>query len=285
MIFVKRERCPYSVVGEIATHGNLKLHDNHFNDFPIDMPMDVLFGNPPKTDISINTTDISIVENSLGTVEIDQACEYVLRFPTVADKTFLIHIGDRTVGGLVSQDQFVGPWQVPVSNVGVTIRDHFSNHGEAMSMGERTPVATLNPSASGRLAVAEAVTNALSADIKRITDIKLSANWMSSIQTDPQKQALFETVEAITLNLCSQIGLTIPVGKDSLSMQTAWNEGEGNKQVTSPLSLVISAFATVEDVRKTITPQLQLRKSSSIILIDLGGGKKQAWSFMLVSSL
>nr|MBC8227220.1 phosphoribosylformylglycinamidine synthase [Gammaproteobacteria bacterium] len=225
----ERERCPYSVVGEIATHGNLKLHDNHFNDFPIDMPMDVLFGNPPKTDISINTTDISIVENSLDTVEIDQACEYVLRFPTVADKTFLIHIGDRTVGGLVSQDQFVGPWQVPVSNVGVTIRDHFSNHGEAMSMGERTPVATLNPSASGRLAVAEAVTNALSADIKRITDIKLSANWMSSIQTDPQKQALFETVEAITLNLCSQIGLTIPVGKDSLSMQTAWNEGEGNK--------------------------------------------------------
>lgn len=271
----KRERCPYSVVGKIATHGNLRLHDNHFNDFPIDMPMDVLFGNPPKTDISINTADINMAEDSLDSIEIDQACEYILRFPTVADKTFLIHIGDRTVGGLVSQDQFVGPWQVPVSNVGVTIRDHFSNHGEAMSMGERTPVATLNPSASGRLAVAEAVTNALSADIQCITDIKLSANWMSSIQTDPQKQALFETVEAITLNLCSQIGLTIPVGKDSLSMQTSWNEGDSNKQVTSPLSLVISAFAPVEDVRKTITPQLQIRESSSIILIDLGGGKNR----------
>ena len=271
----KRERCPYSVVGKIATHGNLKLEDDHFNNYPIDMPMDVLFGNPPKTQIHISTSEIDIIEDSLEGIEIEQACEYILRFPTVSDKTFLIHIGDRSVGGLISQDQFVGPWQVPVSNVGVTIRDHFSNHGEAMSMGERTPVAILNPSASGRLAVAEAVTNALSADIKSITDIKLSANWMSSIQTDLQKQALFETVEAITLNLCSQIGLTIPVGKDSLSMQTAWNEGGKKKQVNSPLSLVISAFAPVEDVRNTITPQLQPKESSSIILIDLGGGKNR----------
>ena len=239
----KRERCPYAVVGTIKEHGNLKLHDDHYDNYPIDMPMDVLFGNPPQTQINIGTSNVQIEMGNLDFINIDQACEYVLRFPTVADKTFLIHIGDRTVGGLVSQDQFVGPWQVPVSDVGVTIKDHSSFQGEAMAIGERTPIAILNPSASGRLAVGEAITNILSASIDNISDIKLSANWMSSIETDAQKQALYETVEAVTLDLCSKLGLVIPVGKDSLSMQTTWEEADATKKVTAPLSLVVSAFA------------------------------------------
>ena len=268
----QRERCPYSVIGEVNTHGYLKLKDSHFNDFPIDMPMEVLFGNPPKTELSISTESSSINDESLDGIEIDDACKRILRFPTVADKTFLIHIGDRTVGGLVSQDQFVGPWQVPVSDVAVTLKDHKSSLGEAMSMGERTPVATINPSASGRLAVAEAITNILSASIKNISDIKFSANWMSSIQTDSQKQALFETVRSVTIDFCSKIGLTIPVGKDSLSMQTTWKEDKQENQVTAPLSLIISAFAQVDDVNKTITPQLKRQNDSLLVLIDLGKG-------------
>ena len=271
----KRERCPYAVVGTIKEHGNLKLHDDHYDNYPIDMPMDVLFGNPPQTQINIGTSNVQIEMGNLDFINIDQACEYVLRFPTVADKTFLIHIGDRTVGGLVSQDQFVGPWQVPVSDVGVTIKDHSSFQGEAMAIGERTPIAILNPSASGRLAVGEAITNILSASIDNISDIKLSANWMSSIETDAQKQALYETVEAVTLDLCSKLGLVIPVGKDSLSMQTTWEEADAAKKVTAPLSLVVSAFAPVMDVRETITPELQKIKNSKLLLIDLGRGKNR----------
>ena len=271
----KRERSPYAVVGEIKEHGNLKLHDGHYHNHPIDMPMDVLFGNPPKTKININTSKVKIEKADMDFISIEQACEYILRFPAVSDKTFLIHIGDRTVGGLVSQDQFVGPWQVPVSDVGITIKDHSSMKGEAMAIGERTPVATLNPAASGRLAVAEAITNILSASIERISDIKLSANWMSSIETDAQKQALYETVKAVTLDLCSKLGLVIPVGKDSLSMQTTWEEEGVSKTVVAPLSLVISAFAPVVDVRDTITPELKKTKDSKLLLIDLGCGKNR----------
>ncbi|HIG34568.1 MAG TPA: phosphoribosylformylglycinamidine synthase, partial [Gammaproteobacteria bacterium] len=271
----KRERCPYAVVGTIKEHGNLKLHDDHYDNYPIDMPMDVLFGNPPQTQINIGTSNVQIEMGNLDFINIDQACEYILRFPTVADKTFLIHIGDRTVGGLVSQDQFVGPWQVPVSDVGVTIKDHSSFQGEAMAIGERTPIAILNPSASGRLAVGEAITNILSASIDNISDIKLSANWMSSIETDAQKQALYETVKAVTLDLCSKLGLVIPVGKDSLSMQTTWEEADVTKKVTAPLSLVVSAFAPLMDVRETITPELQKIKNSKLLLIDLGRGKNR----------
>ena len=269
----KRERCPYAVVGAIKEHGNLKLHDDHYDNNPIDMPMEVLFGNPPKTKIDINRSKVQIETGDLDFITIEKACEYILRFPTVADKTFLIHIGDRTVGGLVSQDQFVGPWQIPVSDVGVTIKDHSSFRGEAMAIGERTPVATLNPSASGRLAVGEAITNILSASVEKMSDIKFSANWMSSIETDAQKQALYETVKAVTLDLCSKLGLVIPVGKDSLSMQTTWEQEGTSKKVTAPLSLVISAFAPVVDVRTTITPELQKTKGSKLLLIDLGRGR------------
>ncbi len=271
----KRERCPYALVGEVATHGNLKLKDEVFNDYPIDMPMDVLFGKPPKTKLEIETSQKTIMDDGMDGIDIEESCLKTLRFPTVADKTFLIHIGDRTVGGLVSQDQFVGPWQVPVSDVAVTLKDHFGSQGEAMAIGERSPIAVHNAAASGRIAVGEAITNILSAPIGDISDIKLSANWMSSIMTDRLKQDLYETVEAISINFCSKIGITIPVGKDSLSMQTSWKNEDNQLINTAPLSLVISAFSPVADVNDVITPQLRDNNESMLLLIDLGQGKNR----------
>ena len=271
----KRERCPYAVVGEVATHGNLRLKDEVYDNYPIDMPMDVLFGKPPKTKLEITSEQKSIIDDGLKGIDIEEAALKILRFPTVADKTFLIHIGDRTVGGLVSQDQFVGPWQVPVSDVAVTLKDHFGVQGEAMAMGERSPIAVHNAAASGRIAVGEAITNILSAPIGDIADIKLSANWMSSIMTDRLKQDLYETVEAISVNFCSKIGITIPVGKDSLSMQTSWVNEEKQYKNTAPLSLVISAFSPIDDVNNVITPQLKDKSESILLLIDLGQGQNR----------
>ena len=271
----KRERCPYSVVGEVATHGNLRLKDEVYDNYPIDMPMDVLFGKPPKTKLEIASEQKSIIDDGLKGIDIEEAALKILRFPTVSDKTFLIHIGDRTVGGLVSQDQFVGPWQVPVSDVAVTLKDHFGVQGEAMAMGERSPIAVHNAAASGRIAVGEAITNILSAPIGDIADIKLSANWMSSIMTDRLKQDLYETVEAISVDFCSKIGITIPVGKDSLSMQTSWVNEEKQYKNTAPLSLVISAFSPIDDVNNVITPQLKDKSESILLLIDLGHGQNR----------
>ena len=271
----KRERCPYAVVGEVATHGNLRLRDEVYDNYPIDMPMDVLFGKPPKTKLEITSEQKSIIDDGLKGIDIEEAALKILRFPTVADKTFLIHIGDRTVGGLVSQDQFVGPWQVPVSDVAVTLKDHFGVQGEAMAMGERSPIAVHNAAASGRIAVGEAITNILSAPIGDIADIKLSANWMSSIMTDRLKQDLYETVEAISVDFCSKIGITIPVGKDSLSMQTSWVNEEKQYKNTAPLSLVISAFSPIDDVNNVITPQLKDKSESILLLIDLGQGQNR----------
>ena len=271
----KRERCPYAVVGEVATHGNLRLKDEVYDNYPIDMPMDVLFGKPPKTKLEITSEQKSIIDDGLKGIDIEEAALKILRFPTVADKTFLIHIGDRTVGGLVSQDQFVGPWQVPVSDVAVTLKDHFGEQGEAMAMGERSPIAVHNAAASGRIAVGEAITNILSAPIGDIADIKLSANWMSSIMTDRLKQDLYETVEAISVDFCSKIGITIPVGKDSLSMQTSWVNEEKQYKNTAPLSLVISAFSPIDDVNNVITPQLKDKSESILLLIDLGQGQNR----------
>ena len=271
----KRERCPYAVVGEVATHGNLRLKDEVYDNYPIDMPMDVLFGKPPKTKLEITSEQKSIIDDGLKGIDIEEAALKILRFPTVADKTFLIHIGDRTVGGLVSQDQFVGPWQVPVSDVAVTLKDHFGIQGEAMAMGERSPIAVHNAAASGRIAVGEAITNILSAPIGDIADIKLSANWMSSIMTDRLKQDLYETVEAISVDFCSKIGITIPVGKDSLSMQTSWVNEEKQYKNTAPLSLVISAFSPIDDVNNVITPQLKDKSESILLLIDLGQGQNR----------
>ena len=271
----KRERCPYAVVGEVATHGNLRLKDEVYDNYPIDMPMDVLFGKPPKTKLEITSEQKSIIDDGLKGIDIEEAALKILRFPTVADKTFLIHIGDRTVGGLVSQDQFVGPWQVAVSDVAVTLKDHFGVQGEAMAMGERSPIAVHNAAASGRIAVGEAITNILSAPIGDIADIKLSANWMSSIMTDRLKQDLYETVEAISVDFCSKIGITIPVGKDSLSMQTSWVNEEKQYKNTAPLSLVISAFSPIDDVNNVITPQLKDKSESILLLIDLGQGQNR----------
>ena len=271
----KRERCPYAVVGEVATHGNLRLKDEVYDNYPIDMPMDVLFGKPPKTKLEITSEQKSIIDDGLKGIDIEEAALKILRFPTVADKTFLIHIGDRTVGGLVSQDQFVGPWQVPVSDAAVTLKDHFGVQGEAMAMGERSPIAVHNAAASGRIAVGEAITNILSAPIGDIADIKLSANWMSSIMTDRLKQDLYETVEAISVDFCSKIGITIPVGKDSLSMQTSWVNEEKQYKNTAPLSLVISAFSPIDDVNNVITPQLKDKSESILLLIDLGQGQNR----------
>jgi len=271
----KRERCPYAVVGEVATHGNLRLKDEVYDNYPIDMPMDVLFGKPPKTKLEITSEQKSIIDDGLKGIDIEEAALKILRFPTVSDKTFLIHIGDRTVGGLVSQDQFVGPWQVPVSDVAVTLKDHFGVQGEAMAMGERSPIAVHNAAASGRIAVGEAITNILSAPIGDIADIKLSANWMSSIMTDRLKQDLYETVEAISVDFCSKIGITIPVGKDSLSMQTSWVNEEKQYKNTAPLSLVISAFSPIDDVNNVITPQLKDKSESILLLIDLGQGQNR----------
>ena len=271
----KRERCPYAVVGEVATHGNLRLKDEVYDNYPIDMPMDVLFGKPPKTKLEITSEQKSIIDDGLEGIDIEEAALKILRFPTVSDKTFLIHIGDRTVGGLVSQDQFVGPWQVPVSDVAVTLKDHFGVQGEAMAMGERSPIAVHNAAASGRIAVGEAITNILSAPIGDIADIKLSANWMSSIMTDRLKQDLYETVEAISVDFCSKIGITIPVGKDSLSMQTSWVNEEKQYKNTAPLSLVISAFSPIDDVNNVITPQLKDKSESILLLIDLGQGQNR----------
>ncbi len=194
----------------------------------------------------------------------------------MADKTFLVTIGDRSVGGMISRDPLVGPWQVPVSDVGVTVSDYFSTHGEAMAMGERTPLALLDAAASGRMAVAEAVTNIIAADVRRIEDIRLSANWMAACGEPGEDADLYDTVRAIGEEFCPALGLAIPVGKDSLSMKTAWTVDGEQRKVVSPVSLIVSAFAPVEDVRRTTTPQLRLdRGATRLLRVDLGGGRNR----------
>jgi phosphoribosylformylglycinamidine synthase len=270
----RRERCPYAVIGIFDDSGDLILHDRRAENRPVDMPLSVLLGKPPRTVKRVQRQARAVAPLAVD-VEINEACRRVLRMPAVADKSFLIHIGDRTVGGLVSQDQLVGPWQVPVSDVGVTARDFEGYAGEAMSMGERTPVAVINPAASGRLAVAEAVTNILAADVAAISDVRLSANWMAASGAANEDEALFDTVSAIS-ELCCTLGIAIPVGKDSLSMQTRWQTPEGEvRAVVAPVSLIISAFAPVVDIRRTLTPQLQPETGSPLYLIDLGGGRNR----------
>ncbi len=272
----RRERCPFAVLGDITDDGILVLNDRLFDNRPIDMPMSVLLDKLPK--LTRDVTRVSHAWPELQTNEIDirDAALRVLRMPAVADKTFLITIGDRSVGGLVSRDQFVGPWQVPVSDVAVTLSDYDGYTGEAMSMGERTPLALLDAPASGRMAVAEAVTNMAAAPIDCIEKIRLSANWMAAKRHPGEEAALFDTVRAIGEQFCPALGIAIPVGKDSLSMKTTWNDGDTPKSVVAPLSLVISAFAPVSDARRTSTPQLRLDCSdTTLLLIDLGAGKNR----------
>ena len=266
----ERERCPFAVIGELDDTGRLTVSDPLLGDDPVDMPLEVLLGKPPRMTRDVKSVAPPRTPFDTTGLEVREALYRVLRLPAVADKTFLITIGDRTVGGLISRDPLVGPWQVPVSDVAVTLADHEGVRGEAMAIGERTPVAVLDAPASGRLAVAEALTNILAADIERLGDICLSANWMAACGEPGEDAALYETVRAVGRELCPALGIAIPVGKDSLSMRTRWSEGGLEKSVVAPVSLIISAFAPVGDVRKTLTPVLRTDVPSALWLIDLG---------------
>jgi len=272
----ERERCPFAVVGTATADGQLQVHDRLFNNNPVDMEMSVLLGKPPKMlrDVKRVVREGQVFD--AGGLDIGEALYRVLRLPTVADKTFLISIGDRTVGGMTARDQMVGPWQVPVADVAVTLMGYTATCGEAMAMGERTPLAVLNPEASGRMAVGEALTNIAAASIDKIGDIKLSANWMAAAGHAGEDAALFDTVRAVAMEFCPQLGISIPVGKDSLSMKTTWNDGSTRKEVVAPLSLIVSAFAPVNDARRTLTPQLRTDcGDTDLLLIDLGGGRNR----------
>jgi len=272
----ERERCPFAVIGEIDASGVLVVTDPLFGDDAVNMPIEVLLGKPPRMIRDVRTIEPARRSFDIRNIDLREAAYRVLRLPAVADKTFLITIGDRTVGGLISRDQLVGPWQVPVSDVAVTVADHHGHAGEAMSMGERTPVAVINAPASGRLAVGEAITNILAADLDSLTQIRLSANWMAACGEPGEDAALYETVRAVGKELCPALGIAIPVGKDSLSMKTLWREGETSKSVVAPVSLIVSAFAPVKDVRRTLTPALQMdERPTSLWLIDLGGGRNR----------
>ena len=282
--FCERERCPFAVVGVATEERHLTVGDV---DLPVptlagaeqgtavDMPMDVLLGKPPKMHRDVTTVQRSFEPMDLTGVDLQQAVIDVLSHPTVASKRFLVTIGDRTVGGLTHRDQMVGPWQVPVADVAVTLADYASLQGEAMSMGERTPLAAINAAASGRMAVAESITNLLAAPIE-LPRVKLSANWMAACGEPGEDAALFETVKAVGMELCPALNVSIPVGKDSLSMRTQWQVGDDKKKVTSPVSLIISAFATLSDVRGTLTPQLNRdMDDTTLVLVDLGKGRNR----------
>jgi phosphoribosylformylglycinamidine synthase len=271
----ERERCPYAVVGEITGDGRLLVTDSLLSATPVDMPLEVLLGKAPRMTRDVRTAPKLAVALSTAGAAIGESLDRLLGLPTIADKSFLITIGDRTVGGMISRDQMVGPWQVPVADVAVTLNSYDGYGGEAMAMGERTPVAVLNAPASGRLAVAEAITNILAADIRRLTDIRLSANWMAACGEPGEDADLYATVRAVGVELCTSLGITIPVGKDSLSMRTAWRDAAGDHTVIAPISLIISAFAPVLDARSTLTPELDLSQPSRLLLIDLGGGKNR----------
>ncbi|MES2714396.1 MAG: phosphoribosylformylglycinamidine synthase [Pseudomonadota bacterium] len=274
-----RERCPFAVVGVATDAPDLILEDGPGGERVIDMPMQVLLGKPPKMHRDVQR--VARVEKPLDLtgVQLADVAFSVLRHPTVASKRFLITIGDRTVGGLSHRDPMVGPWQVPVADCAVTLADYAGFRGEAMALGERTPLASLHAPASGRMAVAEAITNLLAAPID-LPRVKLSANWMAACGEPGEDAALYDTVKAVGMELCPALGIGIPVGKDSLSMRTKWRDAGGDKQVTAPVSLIITAFATLDDVRGTLTPQLQ-PGDTTLILIDLGQGRNRMAGSML----
>ncbi len=278
----QRERCPYAVVGDATDDDHIVLNDTHFDTKPVDLPMSILFGKPPKMHRSGEVRDYKTETFSTADLNIYDVAERVIQHPSVASKSFLITIGDRSVTGQVVRDQFVGPWQIPVADCAVTTQAYDTYAGEAMSMGERTPMALLDAPASGRMAIAESITNIASTKIEKLSDIKLSANWMCAAGFPGEDEKLYRTVETIGMELCPQLGITIPVGKDSMSMSTAWNEGDTDKCVTSPLSVVITAFAPVTDVRKTVTPQLRTDLGQTeLLLIDLGNGKNRLGASIL----
>jgi len=268
----QRERAPYAVIGEATEELHLTLNDSHFDNKPIDMPLDVLLGKTPKMTRDVSTLKAKGEPLAREAITVADAVHRVLHLPTVAEKTFLITIGDRTVTGMVARDQMVGPWQIPVANCAVTTASLDSYYGEAMALGERAPVALLDFAASGRLAVGEALTNIAATQIGSLKRIKLSANWMAAAGHPGEDAGLYEAVKAVGEELCPALGITIPVGKDSMSMKTRWQHGTEQREMTSPLSLVITAFARVEDVRRTVTPQLQPGRDNALLLIDLGRG-------------
>jgi len=273
----ERERCPYAVVGEATEEERLTLGDRVLEDQPIDMPLPLLFGKPPKMQRDVARVAPPAASFATKDIDLGEALFRVLRLPTVADKSFLITIGDRSITGQVARDQMVGPWQIPVADCAVTLSDYRGYRGEAMAMGERTPLALLDASASGRMAVGEALTNIAAASIEALGDIKLSANWMAAAGHAGEDARLYDTVRAVGMDLCAELGIAIPVGKDSMSMKTVWEDAEaGRREMTSPLSLIVSAFAPVDDVRGTLTPQLRTDQGDTdLILIDLGQGRNR----------
>jgi phosphoribosylformylglycinamidine synthase len=279
----ERERCPFSVVGVATDELELILEDGPGGERVIDMPMDVLLGKPPKMQRDVRRVARQLAPLDLTGVALDKAALDVLRHPTVASKRFLVSIGDRTVGGLNHRDQMVGPWQVPVADCAVTLADFSGFRGEAMSMGERTPLASLDAPASGRMAVAEAITNLLAAPLQ-LDRVKLSANWMAACGEPGEDAALYETVKAVGMELCPALGVGIPVGKDSLSMRTKWSDQGQSRQVVAPVSLIVSAFVTLDDIRGTLTPQLQ-DGDTTLVLVDLGNGKGRMAGSILAQTL
>ena len=271
-----RERCPFAVVGETTKEDAIQLFDTHFNNMPIDLPMSVLFGKPPRMHRDVRSQQGRPIDLDTGEIALDEAITRVLSLPTVASKNFLITIGDRSITGLVSRDQMVGPWQVPVADAAVTAAAFDTHRGEAMAMGERTPVALLNAPASARMAIAEAVTNIASAAIAEISDIKLSANWMVAAGHPGEDAKLYAAVKAVGMEFCPALGICVPVGKDSMSMRTVWQDGDKRRSNIAPLSLIISAFAPVQDIRRTVTPQLCTDAGDTdLLLIDLGRGRNR----------
>jgi phosphoribosylformylglycinamidine synthase len=280
-----RERCPFAVVGVATEQRDLLLSDAQ-GDAPVNMPMNVLLGKPPKMQRDVRSLPRSFPPLQFGGLSLQDAVLRVLAHPTVASKRFLITIGDRTVGGLTHRDQMVGPWQVPVADCAVTLADYQGFAGEAMAMGERTPLATLNAPASGRMAVAEAITNLLAAPLE-LSRVKLSANWMAACGEPGEDAALYATVQAVGLELCPALGISIPVGKDSLSMRTQWADASSGavKKVSAPVSLIVSAFVSLSDVRGTLTPQLDRDMDSALLLIDLGRGQARMAASVLAQTL
>jgi len=283
----ERERAPFAIVGEATERKDLVVEDPHFGNRPIDLPLDVLLGKPPRMHRSETTLARAQQALDLGGATLAEAARRVLSHPTVADKSFLITIGDRSVGGLIVRDQMVGPWQVPVADCGVTAAAFDTYTGEAMAMGERTPVAVNDAAASARLAVGEALTNLAAAQVGALGKVNLSANWMAAPDVPGEAAELYAAVRAVGLDLCPALGITIPVGKDSLSMSTVWADaasGGEQRRVTAPVSLIVSAFAAVEDVRLSLTPQLAREADSTLLLIDLGRGQNRLGGSILAQT-
>jgi phosphoribosylformylglycinamidine synthase len=276
-----RERCPHAVLGDVAADGRLRVRDPRFDDDPVDVPLETILGKPPRMRREVSRLSRALEPLQVADIELRDAAYRVLRHPTVADKTFLIAIGDRTVGGLCSRDPFVGPWQTPVADCAVTLLSFEGYAGEAFALGERTPLALIDAPASGRMAVAEAITNLAAARIESLERVKLSANWMAAAGYPGEDAALYRTVEAVALSFCPALGVSIPVGKDSLSMRTAWD----GREVVAPLSLIVSAFAPVEDARGTLTPRLRTDcGETELILVDVGCGKNRLGGSILAQT-